>query len=86
MESTDPIWRESLFACEFFDLDRVVATEPFKVGRPKAPTVVVCVGGNGKIAGSSISQGAVYLLPAQLGELKVSPSEKLSLLEISIPN
>jgi mannose-6-phosphate isomerase len=89
VESTGPIWRDRLFACEFFVLNRLVANAAFFSGATDKPTILVCIEGEGtlKSGGSDypFRMGEVFLLPAALGQCQCIPTEKMTVLEAWIP-
>lgn len=89
VESTAPIWRDRMFACDYFVLDRLIANAAFFSGSTDRPTILVCVEGEGviKSAGSEypFRMGEVFLLPAALGQCQCIPSTKMTVLEAWIP-
>jgi mannose-6-phosphate isomerase len=89
VETTATVEREWLFHCEYFWLVRLHGDKPFSVGKPDAPSVLVCIAGAGKIghggATYPVRTGDVFLLPAVTGPCTFSPSGASSVLEIEIP-
>ena len=81
--------RERLIHCEHFSLWRVRTRDPFAVGAPGVPRVLVCLDGGGHVEhGSAVyasGRGDVLLLPAVLGECVFQPAGEVTLLEIGLP-
>lgn len=73
-----------------FEMYRTDANEPFAVGAAAEPRILVCVGGSGvveHVAGNvALAQGAVVLLPAEVGVCRFTPTGSVALLEIAIPH
>lgn len=83
------VTRELAIQCEYFEVWRIQTTDPFKIGQPDMPHVVVCLEGKAQLEyidfRSSIQKGDVILLPAIVGTCTCRPEGTFSLLEILIP-
>jgi mannose-6-phosphate isomerase len=81
---------EKLFDNEHFKLWRIRSKFEFTVGFKDEPAILVCIEGKGLIKFNdkdySISKGEVILLPAIIGQLKLQPEEKITMLQIAIPD
>ena len=81
--------RERLFDCGHFGLWRLGSEQPFVVGAPALPRVLVCIAGKGQLDFRGVSydvvKGDVFLLPAVVGACLFRPSGAVSLLEVSLP-
>jgi mannose-6-phosphate isomerase len=90
VETPLPIKRETLFDNSHFHLRRIQASEPFDVGAPGEPRVLVQIEGDGALEydGSDypMERGAVALLPASVGACRFQPRQPSTLFEISIPD
>lgn len=90
VESTDIENAEILFDNNHFKLWRIQSQSEFKVGIQDEPTVLVCTEGSGIITfqdvNYTITKGEVVLLPAIIGVLNFQPENKVTLLQISIPD
>ncbi len=90
VEKEAPVRRERLFNCEHFSVWRHTGTSPFNVGASNAPRVLVCTSGEGALeqggANYAVSQGAVVLLPAEVGACVFQPHSSVGLLEIALPD
>lgn len=80
---------EVLFDNEHFKLWRIDSKDEVTVGFKDEPAILVCIDGNGTMDYNkkdySISTGEVMLIPAVIGQLKLQPAEKITLLQIAIP-
>lgn len=80
---------ENLFACEFFTVDRLTGSSPFKVGRKGQMRVVVAIEGSGSLRYGdgefAVRQGDVYVLPASVGTVEFDPSGEATLAEVAVP-
>ena len=89
VETTMPVERERLFDCPAFVLWRLLGQDPFTVGAPAEPRVLVCLEGSGQVTHKgtpyAVGKGDVWLLPAEAGECAFQPSGEVTLLEIAIP-
>ena len=89
VEAASPVERERLFDCNAFLLSRLLGQNPFPVGKPEEPRVLVCIEGKGRIVHDGIpyavGKGDVWLLPAEAGECAFEPSGEVTVLEIAIP-
>ncbi|HXJ99141.1 MAG TPA: type I phosphomannose isomerase catalytic subunit [Gelidibacter sp.] len=90
VESTDIENAEILFDNNHFKLWRIQSQSEFKVGIQDEPTVLVCTEGSGIITyqdvNYTITKGEVVLLPAIIGVLNFQPENKVTLLQISVPD
>lgn len=90
VETPLPTKRETLFDNAHFHLRRIEASEPFDVGAPGEPRVLVQIEGDSALEHDEvdypIGRGAVALLPASVGACRFQPSRPCTLLEISIPD
>jgi mannose-6-phosphate isomerase len=90
IEATRPALREHLLRCAHFDVWRLSGTAPFVVGADRAPCVLVCIEGSGRIAHDAadvaMEKGAVVLLPAALGVCRFHPAGSVVLLELGVPD
>lgn len=81
--------RDLYFDDEHFKVWRMESSNPIDIGTAHAPTVLVCIGGEGMLsyAGTEyqLSKGEVMLLPAAIGGLQLLPQPHISLLYIAIP-
>jgi mannose-6-phosphate isomerase len=89
VEATTPGERERLFQCEQFSVWRLSGKLPFRVGAVGVPRVLVCIEGAGQVEHGGVTyvvgKGEVWLLPAEVGACAFRPSDKVSLLEIALP-
>jgi mannose-6-phosphate isomerase len=89
VEATASVRRERLFACDYFRMWRVTASEKFEVGGAGSCRVIVGIAGRGELqypgGKTRVSAGDVLLLPAQLGACTCATSAPLTLLEIALP-
>jgi mannose-6-phosphate isomerase len=89
VEANGAIKREGLVACEYFTLERLTSTEPFRVGAKGRCRIVVAIAGRGELeAGGKrypFNVGDVYLLPAEVGAAIVLPAGQATLLECGLP-
>lgn len=80
---------EKLFDNEHFKLWRIESESEFTAGFKDEPVILVCIGGKGTMRYNktdySIAKGEVMLIPAVVGQLDISPEEKITLLQIAIP-
>jgi mannose-6-phosphate isomerase len=85
----DGVRHESLVTCNYFALDRLTASIPFRVGAPNRCRAVVCVKGRGELESRGtrieIRAGDVFLLPAEVGAAVVVPAEEVTLMECGLP-
>jgi mannose-6-phosphate isomerase len=90
VETPLPTKRETLFDNAHFHLRRIEASEPFDVGAPGEPRVLVQIEGDSALEHDEvdypIGRGAVALLPASVGACRVRPLRPCTLLEISVPD
>jgi len=90
VETTAPVLRERLFDCDQFLLWRLRGQSPFTVGAENAPSVLVCIEGQGELEYSgapyAVRKGEVWLLPAVAGTCAFRPDGVMTLLEIAPPN
>jgi mannose-6-phosphate isomerase len=90
VEASQPAAFERLFDCTQFQLWRLQSAAPFRVGALNIPRVLVCIDGTGHIeyAGSdfTMEKGAVFLLPAVVGQCQFRPEGPITLLEIGVPD
>ncbi len=88
VEATEPVKRERLVDCMHFRLWRLRGAEPFSVGAPDEPRVLVCLDGSGNIehrgADFPMGKGSVVLLPAVLGTCCFRPEGSVTLLEAGL--
>lgn len=86
---SDPVKRERLFECEYFQVDRILGPKPFGVGVAESPRVLVCLEGTGAVVTKEthypVNKGDVVLLPASLGACQFVPTSDVTVLEIAIP-
>lgn len=89
VEELQPVLRERLFLCEYFELWRLRGESSFTVGSAGTPRLLVCTAGGGQLeyhgCDYPIGKGDVLLLPAVLGKCLCRTPDTISLLEISIP-
>ena len=89
VECAEPVLRERLVGCSFFGLARVHARTTFMVGTVGAPSILVCIEGEGNVMHAdtafSLARGDLMLLPAALGACHCVPEASLTLLEVSLP-
>ena len=89
VEQREPVLRERLFLCEYFELRRISGDSRFPVGAPGKLRVLVCLAGNLQIKYDgtpyNVRKGDVVMLPACLGACVCEPQQSVTLLEISIP-
>jgi mannose-6-phosphate isomerase len=89
VESTGPVWEERLFSCEFFEVNRIAAEAPFKIGQSGRPTILVGIDGAGEVRYGNepypVRTGDVFMLAAELGECSYIPGEHNTILEVLIP-
>ncbi len=87
--STTPVHDEQMFSGTQFELRRLQGDQPFEVGAPDEPRVLVCVEGSGHVdyAGQSyaIDKGDVMFLAAALGVCTFKPSSQVTVFEIAVP-
>jgi mannose-6-phosphate isomerase len=90
VEELAPVMREQLFLREQFGMSRVSAESPFVVGAPETARVLVCIAGDGAVehngAEYPIRKGDVMLLPAVVGACPCRPHQRMTVLEISLPD
>jgi len=81
---------EILFDNEHFKLWRIKNKSEFTAGFKYEPAILVCIEGSGSMKYNekkyTISKGEVMLIPATVGQLNLLPNEKITLLQIAIPN
>jgi mannose-6-phosphate isomerase len=84
-----PVLRERLIQCDQFAATRISGRQPFIVGKPETPRVLVCLAGSGHLeyAGNTyqFAKGQVLLSPAVVGACLCRPHDSVSMLEISLP-
>ncbi len=89
VEAETAVERARLFQCEPFRLWRLRGQSPFTVGAEQAPRVLVCIEGTGQVEHNgdtyAVQKGEVWLLPAVVGVCTFRPNNRVSLLEIAIP-
>ena len=89
VETTAPVHRERLFACEHFTVWRLAGRAPFTVGATATPRILVCLAGSAVLthgrATYPVAKGDVILLPASVGACSCKPGAGLALLEIALP-
>jgi len=89
-DKNDPARKERLFDCKHFILWRIKSNEPFNVGVPGEPRVLVCTDGNGQLnfdrENYGLKKGDVMLIPADVGSCNFQPEGTATLLEIGIPD
>ncbi len=89
-KSTEIKNAEKLFDNKHFKLWRIKSETEFTVGLKDEPTILVCLEGRGsmefKDSNYTINKGEVMLLPAIVGQLNLQPEEKITLLQIAIPD
>jgi len=89
VDEAKPVLLEQLFNCEHFEVWRLSAESPFKVGAERVPHVLVCIGGDCQVeydgANYALGKGDVFLLPAAVGACLCRPRGAVILLEISLP-
>jgi mannose-6-phosphate isomerase len=87
--TTEPVLREELFTCEFFRTIRNQGSLPFTVGAPGALRSIVVIDGQGTLTHNEIAypfnKGEVWLLPAEVGSVAVTPLGAVNVLEIELP-
>lgn len=80
---------EKLFDNEHFKLWRIKSESEFQAGLKDEPTILICIEGKGSMkymdTEYTIDKGEVMLLPAIIGQLELKPQEKITLLQIAIP-
>jgi mannose-6-phosphate isomerase len=90
VESLLPARRERLITCDYFRLWRNTGEMPFPVGAKGECRIVVAVDGRGDLVAEGrklpLRPGAVWLLPADVGEGECRPLERLTVLECGMPN
>ncbi|HEY2582298.1 MAG TPA: type I phosphomannose isomerase catalytic subunit [Mucilaginibacter sp.] len=88
-ETDDPQLREKILDNDHFVVWRHVGEFPFMVGKEALPRILVCIGGKGELESSdeifSLSKGEVMLLPAICGACPFVPRNKVTVLEIALP-
>lgn len=81
---------EKLFDNDHFVLWRIKEDNPFNVGIPDEPVILVCIEGKGTLNFNNqefaLNKGEVILLPAIIGVLPLQPSSNITVLQIAIPN
>jgi mannose-6-phosphate isomerase len=86
---SEDVRREGLVGCDYFSLDRLTSSRPFRVGAANACRAVVCVKGSGELesAGkrSPFRTGDVFLLPAEVGACVALPAGEVTFLECGLP-
>jgi mannose-6-phosphate isomerase len=89
VQETKPALREQMFTCEFFNVDRLSGDQPFPVGTPNALRVLVTLEGSGILrhhgAAYNVQPGDVYVLPAAVGAVELTPVGKATLAEVAVP-
>jgi mannose-6-phosphate isomerase len=90
VEAEKPILRERLFLCKHFEVWRHRGDSRFTVGVAGAPSVLVCIAGDGRLvhdgANHAFGKGDVLLLPAEFGACLCRTHGIVTLLEISLPD
>ena len=85
----EPILKEVLVDDEHFKMQRLTGDVPFMTGKEDAPTILVCVDGEGELETNdnfySLKRGEVMLLPAIAGACPFVPKGKTIILEIALP-
>ncbi len=83
------IHHETLVDCRYFSLQRRTSRVPFLVGQAAHCRAVVGIAGSGELESRGhryrISQGDVYLLPAEVGECLCIPEGEMVVLECGLP-
>lgn len=85
VEATEPAKQEELFTCEFFVVERFTGDKPFSVGAENQLRVLVAIEGEGTVAGVTVKQGDVYVLPASAGVCEFVPSGAVTLAQVAVP-
>jgi mannose-6-phosphate isomerase len=89
VEETAPVRCERYFDNAHFRLWRMSGSEPFDVGAPGQPRILVCTDGVGHVeydgGDYAVTRGAVTLLPAALGVCRFRPDGPVTLLQIATP-
>ena len=87
--STGSVEKEQLVECGHFSLFRITAHSNFSVGAAGKLRSIVCLDGSAEMLWNGqefpIGKGSVYLLPAAVGEVMVSPIGSMTMLEIALP-
>lgn len=80
---------ETLFDNDHFKLWHIESEKKITVGFKEEPVILVCLDGKGMMVYDDkeylISKGEVMLIPASVGQLELIPEQKISLLQIAIP-
>lgn len=81
---------EKLFDDEHFKLWRIKTQSDMTVGFKDEPAILVCTDGKGSVNYNGkeylIDKGEVMLIPAIIGQLSLHPKQKMTLLQIAIPD
>jgi mannose-6-phosphate isomerase len=72
--------------CDYFEMHRHEDEAPRMLGQAGECRAVVCVKGQGSIAGEAVEAGDVILLPAAVGTVPANPEGTWTLLEIGLGN
>lgn len=87
--TTEPVRREQLFSCEFFNVDRLRGDQPFTVGADGAMRVLVALEGEGSLTHEgtefAVRPGDVYVLPAAVGAVTLTPNGAVTVAEVAVP-
>ncbi|MGV3618904.1 MAG: type I phosphomannose isomerase catalytic subunit [Fimbriimonas sp.] len=85
----EPALRERMFACEFFTVDRQSGDRPFTAGAPNALRVLVALDGEAAFRHEGVDYavrpGDVYVLPASVGPVEITPNGKVTIAEVAVP-
>jgi mannose-6-phosphate isomerase len=89
IEASQPVRRERLIDCHYFQLWRLSSDEPFEAGAAGECRVVVGLEGQADIVHDGrrypLAAGTAWLLPAAIGRCKIVPARPLTILECGMP-
>jgi len=90
METGNQVIAELLVDDVHFKMRRLIAKAPFAVGTDGKPCILVCTEGEGELVTHndfySLKRGEVMLLPAIVGVCPFAAKDKVTVLEITIPD
>jgi len=88
VEGTDPVRRERLVGCPYFQLWRWEGSKPFTAGAEGHCRIVIALEGQGELRHEgkkyAVNKGDVVLLPAEVGAVECRPQGDAVLLECGL--
>lgn len=85
VKASGPVRREQLASCEYFDVHRITAAQPFAIGAANTCRIVVALEGTATLTHQqttyALRRGDVVLLPAEVGSCTCAPAGKFVGLE-----